>query len=120
MKYLTGTTRTGEALRFASENVYDSIQRDSESAVGGEPVKAAIVITDGRAQDDVVEPADQLRSLGVIVYAVGVTNFIDVDQLLQITGGSQQRVFTVESFEKLDQPFSAVLTKELCKTTYGK
>lgn len=58
--------------------------------------------------------------MGVIVYAVGVTNFIDMEQLLEITGGVQQRVFTVETFEELDQPFSALLAKELCKTTYRK
>ena len=35
------------------------------------PVQIVILITDGKSQDSVQEPAQRLRSQGVIVFAVG-------------------------------------------------
>lgn len=35
------------------------------------PVQIAILITDGKSQDSVQEPAQKLRGQGVVVFAVG-------------------------------------------------
>ena len=35
------------------------------------PVQIVILITDGKSQDSVQEPAQRLRSQGVVVFAVG-------------------------------------------------
>jgi len=78
--------------------------------------KIIIVITDGQAQDDVIAPATKLRNDGIIIFAVGVTNLINVDELNSIAG-SPQRVFTVESFDKLNDTLSTIITREFCKTT---
>lgn len=58
-----------------------------------------VVITDGRAQDDVEVAAQNAWSAGVEVYAIGVTNLIDPDQLLEIANFRKDHVFHVEDFE---------------------
>lgn len=58
-----------------------------------------IVITDGEAQDSVVEPAQVLRDSGVIIFSVGVYG-ANRTQLEEISGNSSQ-VFQVENFDLL-------------------
>lgn len=89
-----------------------------DSAHGGRPNTAevhqvAIVITDGRAQDAVAEPAARARKAGVTMYAVGVTNHIQESQLEEIAGNAS-RVFIVGAFKDLNTKLRAVIQKELC------
>lgn len=112
IEYLTGTTLTGQALELARN-------KGLEGARGSPARKIIVVITDGQAQDDVVGPAMKLKNDGIIVFAVGVTNLINVNELNSIAG-SPQRVFTVESFDKLNETLSTLITRELCKTTIRK
>lgn len=53
---------------------------------------------------------------GVQIFAVGVTNEIDVDQLQDITG-YLQRVYTVQTFEELTVELSARITLEAVRET---
>jgi hypothetical protein len=46
--------------------------------------KVVLVVTDGQSQDDVSEPAQRLRDAHVMVYAIGVTNLVNVHQLHQV------------------------------------
>lgn len=75
------------------------------------------MITDGQSQDDVSEPSQLLRDADVMVYAIGVTNLVNVHQLHQMTG-NPVRVFTVESFEQLDRALADSLTWSMCKTEF--
>lgn len=112
IQYLSGTTLTGQAIELAGSKGFTG-------ARGGTIRKIMVVITDGQSQDDVGQPATKLKNDGVIVYAVGVTNLINVDEL-NLIAGTPQRVFTVESFDKLDETLSKLITQEFCKVTIRK
>lgn len=58
----------GLALTFILEN---SFKPESGSRAG--VPKIAILITDGKSQDDVAPPAQGLRSAGIEVFAIGTT-----------------------------------------------
>ncbi|XP_059508798.1 collagen alpha-6(VI) chain-like [Stegostoma tigrinum] len=93
MQKIASDTHTGKALNFAVDYF--------DEAEGGRPnvPQYLIVITDGRAQDEVLQPATAIRNKGIIVVAVGVGN-IDYKQLLEI-GGSQDKVHSIENFDLL-------------------
>uniref|UniRef100_A0AC34GTU8 Uncharacterized protein n=1 Tax=Panagrolaimus sp. ES5 TaxID=591445 RepID=A0AC34GTU8_9BILA len=110
IKYQSGATNTGNALQFALENGF-------QGARGGTVPRVVIVITDGQSQDNVAEPAQRLRDAHVMIYAIGVTNLVNVHQLHQMTG-NPLRVFTVESFDELDQSLAESLTWDMCKTEF--
>lgn len=66
IKYPGYTTKTGAALKMAGERLFNNVR-------GGVP-RVLIVITDGRAGDDVRAPAEALRNKGVIIFSVGLGN----------------------------------------------
>jgi hypothetical protein len=79
---------------------------------------AGVIITDGQAQDEVLSAAQALRTADVRMYAVGVTNLVDINQLYQITG-TAARVFLVDAFDRLDEPLSRLIAREMCKYHFG-
>uniref|UniRef100_A0A914UKK0 Uncharacterized protein n=1 Tax=Plectus sambesii TaxID=2011161 RepID=A0A914UKK0_9BILA len=108
--YLSGATSTGAALQFTLDSLF-------AEARGGDIPKVAVVITDGQSQDDVSRPAQHLKDAQVLPYAIGVTDLVNVNELYQITGNAA-RVFTVDTFDKLDESLSAAITLEMCKTEF--
>ncbi|KAG8007853.1 Collagen alpha-1(VII) chain [Nibea albiflora] len=63
LNYKGGNTRTGAGLKFVADNFFHpTSSRDVQ--------KITILITDGKSQDNVQEPAQKLRSQGVHVFAV--------------------------------------------------
>lgn len=62
--YLTGGTHTGAAIQFAHDNVITPGARSDVRVV-------MVILTDGSSFDDVVTPSDNLRAVGVDVFAVG-------------------------------------------------
>ncbi|CAJ0941897.1 unnamed protein product, partial [Mesorhabditis belari] len=110
ISFLSGATNTGQALRFA-------LDKGFEGARGGNVPKVVVVVTDGQSQDDVASPSQLLRDAHILVYAIGVTNLVNVHQLHQMAG-NPQRVFTVESFEQLDKTLADALTWDMCKTEF--
>lgn len=110
INFLSGATNTGQALKLA-------LERGFHGARGGDIPKVAVVVTDGQSQDEVSEPAQVLRDAHITVYAIGVTNLVNVHQLHQITG-NPVRVFTVESFDQLDKSLADSLTWDMCKTEF--
>uniref|UniRef100_A0A915PXJ4 ZP domain-containing protein n=1 Tax=Setaria digitata TaxID=48799 RepID=A0A915PXJ4_9BILA len=110
IKYLSGATNTGAALRFVLERVF-------QDARGGGIPKVAVVVTDGQSQDSVAEVSQQLRDAHVMMYAIGVTNLVNVHQLHQIAG-NPARVLTVESFDELSRTLADSLTWDMCKTEF--
>lgn len=77
IKYLSGATNTGKALEFALENGF-------QGARSGSVPKVVILLTDGQSQDEVAEAAQRLRDSQVLIYAIGVTNLVNVHQLHQV------------------------------------
>ncbi|XP_061110455.1 vWFA and Collagen domain-containing protein [Conger conger] len=71
--HLGGSTRTGRAIRFAVEHVFP--------APPGARRRAAVVVTDGRSQDDVVDAALEARSQNIVLFAVGVGREVTSSEL---------------------------------------
>lgn len=108
LEYYTGTTRTGNAIMIAQTDLFPH-------ARGGKIPKIAVVITDGQSQDLVKRPSEMLRDDDVTLYAVGVTDEVNVDELLQITGDPGKK-FTVAGYDELDDKMIEVITGRMCKT----
>uniref|UniRef100_A0A915K1N4 VWFA domain-containing protein n=1 Tax=Romanomermis culicivorax TaxID=13658 RepID=A0A915K1N4_ROMCU len=75
--------------------------------------RVAIVITDGRSQDNVTEPALDARRSNVLIFAVGVTDHVLESELIQIAG-SRERTFIVEQFTDLNTRLRSLIQKTLC------
>ncbi|XP_060706236.1 collagen alpha-6(VI) chain-like [Hemiscyllium ocellatum] len=107
IQQLGGGTLTGKALTFAA-NYFDE-------AKGGRPdvPQYLVVITDGEAQDEVLQPAKAIRDKGVTVFAVGVFN-ANSTQLLEIAG-EPEKVYYVEDFKSLEETGQQLLW-EICSS----
>lgn len=111
LPYHGGGTNTGAALNFTLQEVFIR-ERGSRKELGVQQV--AVVITDGKSQDDVSSPAANLRRAGVTVYAVGVKD-ADKAQLDQIASyPTNKHTFIVDSFSKL-KTLEASLQRILCQ-----
>ncbi|KAL0985323.1 hypothetical protein UPYG_G00155470 [Umbra pygmaea] len=110
LSYRGGGTNTGEALDFARNEMFIKNQ-GSRKDEGVQQV--AIVITDGKSQDNVTSPATALRRAGVTVYAVGIKE-ADKNELTRIASHPPRKyVLSVESFADL-KTLEKSLTKSLC------
>uniref|UniRef100_A0A671U572 VWFA domain-containing protein n=1 Tax=Sparus aurata TaxID=8175 RepID=A0A671U572_SPAAU len=103
-------TNTGAALNYARDNVFIKA-RGSRKEQGVQQV--AVVITDGKSQDDVSTAAADLRRAGVTIYAIGVkeANKALLDQMASYP--HNKHVFNVDNFEKL-KGLELSLQKSLC------
>ncbi|XP_073703863.1 collagen alpha-6(VI) chain [Garra rufa] len=114
--YRGGGTSTGEALKFAKNYLFTKT-RGSRKALGVKQI--AVVITDGKSEDDVTAPAAELRRLGVTVYALGVKN-ASVEELKRIGSyPDREFVFNVDSFQMLTS-LEKSLRKSLCKVVVDR
>lgn len=95
IQYPSGGTSTGAALRKARENLFTGTQdRDDKPNV-------CIVITDGKADDDIVEEAERLRNLAkTTIFAIGVGKNFDKGELEDMAG-NKRNVYTAD-FSKLE------------------
>lgn len=110
LPYHGGGTNTGAALNFTHERVFIK-ERGSRKERGVQQV--AVVITDGKSQDNVSIAAANLRRAGVTVYAVGVKD-ANEDQLKEMVSyPTNKYMFPVDSFLKLKQ-LEQSLQKALC------
>ena len=78
----------------------------SNSSKSQAALSVAIVITDGRPQDDQVYPAEEMASLakgdGIAIYTIGIGNHINVTQLQNIaTAPHETHAFLSDNFEHL-------------------
>ncbi|XP_071324339.1 collagen alpha-6(VI) chain-like isoform X2 [Trachinotus anak] len=110
LPYNGGGTRTGAALKFTRENVFTK-QRGSRKDKGVQQV--AVVITDGESQDNVSQPAAELRRAGVTVYSVGVKDANEAQLVEMASYPPKKHVFIVDSFVKL-KSLEQSLQKILC------
>lgn len=111
LPYTGGGTKTGAALEFTQQKVFVR-EKGSRKELGVQQV--AVVITDGKSQDDVADPAAGLRRTGVTVYAVGVKD-ADKAQLEQIASyPANKHTFIVDSFSKL-KTLESILQRSLCQ-----
>ncbi|XP_030605327.1 collagen alpha-6(VI) chain-like isoform X2 [Archocentrus centrarchus] len=110
LPYRKGGTNTGAALRFTLKNIFTD-EKGSRKDVP----KIALVITDGKSQDNVSDAAIALRRAGVTVYAVGIKEANETELLEMASYPKSKYVFTVDSFIKL-KPLTETLQTTLCNT----
>lgn len=110
LPYQGGGTFTGAALKFARENVFIK-EKGSRKDKGVQQV--AVVITDGKSQDNVTNEAAFLRRAGVTVYSIGVRNANREELVEMASYPPKKHVFTVDNFALL-KSVEQSLTKTLC------
>ncbi|XP_070690878.1 collagen alpha-6(VI) chain-like [Pempheris klunzingeri] len=111
MRQMNEGTLTGKAITEVSK--YFDVSR------GGRPAlrQRLIVITDGKAHDEVKGPAKALRDKKVEIYAIGVDEAVTT-QLIDISGSSD-RVYNERNFDALKDLENKV-TLKLCESDCKK
>ncbi|KAJ7341667.1 hypothetical protein JRQ81_006106, partial [Phrynocephalus forsythii] len=92
--YKGGNTMTGEAIDYLIKNTFT----ESAGARRGFP-KVAVIITDGKSQDEVEIPARELRSTGVEVFSLGIKAADAKELKLIASQPSLKHVFNVANFD---------------------
>ncbi|KTG31096.1 hypothetical protein cypCar_00004719, partial [Cyprinus carpio] len=108
LPYKGGNTLTGLALTYILENSFKP-----ESGARSNVPKIGILITDGKSQDDVIPPAQSLRSAGVELFAIGVKN-ADENELKAIASEPEEtHVYNVADFSIMSTIVDG-LTSKVC------
>uniref|UniRef100_A0A8C9U3P7 Collagen type XIV alpha 1 chain n=1 Tax=Scleropages formosus TaxID=113540 RepID=A0A8C9U3P7_SCLFO len=109
LPYKGGNTLTGLALN----NILEYSFKPESGARPGVP-KIAILITDGKSQDDVIPPAQSLREAGIEVFSIGVKN-ADENELKAIASPPEDtHVYNVADFSAMGTIIDS-LTRALCE-----
>lgn len=109
IRYPRGGTRTGAALSYAYSRLLATSRKGRS--------KIAIVMTDGRSQDNVRGPANLMRRRGVKIFCLGIGRRYSMGQLLQMSG-NRRNVFTAD-FKSLGSVVRAIKQKA-CKGEKAK
>lgn len=112
LPYMGGGTQTGLGLDFMLNKHFVEA---AGSRSGQKVPQIAVVITDGKSQDNVKSHADDLKRKGIILYAIGIKE-ADEDQLKEIANEPySQHVYSVSDFAAL-QGISQNIIQTLCTT----
>ncbi len=112
LPYMGGGTHTGEGLDFMLKKHFVEA---AGSRAGQNVPQIAVVITDGKSQDNVESHAQDLKKRGIVVYAIGIKD-ADEDQLKEIANEPHsQHVYSVSDFAAL-QGISQSIVQTLCTT----
>ncbi|KAG8440073.1 hypothetical protein GDO86_006026 [Hymenochirus boettgeri] len=105
--YKGGNTKTGNALAFLAERVFNpSISREDAA-------KIVLLITDGKSGDLVEDKAMLLQDKGVTIFAVGIKN-ADKNELMKIVSEpAEEHFILVKDFEFLDS-FLPKIIRRIC------
>lgn len=108
--YLTGGTFTGKALEYAF-SIFQTHGRK-----GSDIAKYLFVITDGdsRQAKQIEKAIGKIKGLGIDVIAIGVGSGVHSEELRLIAGGNLAKVFSVSSFEQLDQALISRMVENIC------
>uniref|UniRef100_A0A3B3V773 Collagen alpha-1(XXI) chain n=1 Tax=Poecilia latipinna TaxID=48699 RepID=A0A3B3V773_9TELE len=99
INYLGGNTQTGRAIKFAVDHVFSASQRVSQVKN-----RIAVVVTDGKSQDDVVDASMEARAQGITVFAVGVGSEITTSELISIANKpSSTYVLYAQDYTNIDR-----------------
>ncbi|KAK2854621.1 hypothetical protein Q7C36_006490 [Tachysurus vachellii] len=101
-----GNTNTGKALSFMSP-----LFKEAKKTRDNKVQEILIVITDGKSDDSVKEPAVQLREQGVTIYAIGVKD-ANKEELFEMAD-DQKRVYFVTNYDALN-PLKETIVKDIC------
>ncbi|XP_056421730.1 collagen alpha-1(XXI) chain [Hyla sarda] len=107
IEYLGGNTRTGNAIQFAVDNLFARSLRPL--------TKIAIVLTDGKSQDDVKYIAEEARRNKITLFAIGVGSEIEESELRAIANKpSSTYVFYVEDYIAISR-IREIMKQKLCE-----
>lgn len=108
--FMGGNTNTGTAIKFATDKVFELSER-GPSGVS----RIAIVLTDGKSQDEVLKAAEAARKKGVILFAIGVGPETEEVELRAIANKPfSTYVFSVEDYEAISRIIQ-VIRQKLCE-----
>ncbi|XP_016146306.1 collagen alpha-1(XXI) chain-like [Sinocyclocheilus grahami] len=109
--YLGGNTRTGRAIKFATDHVFGMPNRTSQSPRN----RIAVVLTDGRSQDDVEDAAMEARAQNIVLFAVGVGNEITNSELVSMANKPPSTyVLHVEDYKSIASIWD-LMEQKLCE-----
>uniref|UniRef100_A0A671S021 Collagen alpha-1(XXI) chain n=1 Tax=Sinocyclocheilus anshuiensis TaxID=1608454 RepID=A0A671S021_9TELE len=109
ISYLGGNTQTGRAIKFAVDHVFASSQRSEVKN------RIAVVVTDGKSQDDVMDASVESRAQGIKVFAVGVGTEITTSELVTIANKPEgEYVLYAEDYTNIDRIRDA-MEQKLCE-----
>uniref|UniRef100_A0A8C6Z3V7 Collagen alpha-1(XXI) chain n=1 Tax=Nothoprocta perdicaria TaxID=30464 RepID=A0A8C6Z3V7_NOTPE len=105
--YLGGNTKTGRAIQFAYDHLFAKSSRFL--------TKIAVVLTDGKSQDEVKDVAAEARKNKITLFAIGVGSEIEEDELKAIANKpSSTYVFYVEDYIAISR-IKEVIKQKLCE-----
>ncbi|CAG5927553.1 unnamed protein product [Menidia menidia] len=110
LRYGGGNTKTGKGISYVLQELFqESLGMRQDVA------HVLVLITDGRAQDDVMPPSRIARALGVSVLTIGVSN-ADMEELKKIAvPTSYKNIFyspTFEDFPSIEREFIGSICSE--------
>ncbi|CAN9499907.1 unnamed protein product [Ophioblennius macclurei] len=112
IQYMGGNTRTGTAINFATDKLFGLSERGPLGVS-----RIAVVLTDGKSQDEVVKAAEVARKKGVILFAIGVGSATEGAELKDIANKpSSTYVFSVEDYKAISRIIQ-VIRQKLCEET---
>ncbi|XP_076809872.1 E-selectin-like [Clavelina lepadiformis] len=109
------TTNTGKALDYVNFEIFKRRNGERRKAKN-----VVLVITDGRATDDVLGPAKKLREKATI-FALGIEpdsnfDYVDLDELREVAGSFKNVMFVRRGYEGLTKEIADHVMKHLCDT----
>lgn len=109
IQYLGGNTQTGKAIQFALDYLFAKSSRFL--------TKIAVVLTDGKSQDEVKEAAEAARDNKITLFAIGVGVETEEEELRAIANKpSSTYVFYVEDYIAISK-IREVMKQKLCEGT---
>ncbi|XP_053880420.1 collagen alpha-1(XXI) chain isoform X2 [Malaclemys terrapin pileata] len=107
IQYLGGNTRTGRSIQFSIDHLFAKSSRFL--------TKIAVVLTDGKSQDEVKDAAAEARKNKITLFAIGVGSEIEEDELRAIANKpSSTYVFYVEDYIAISR-IREVIKQKLCE-----
>uniref|UniRef100_A0A665X9I1 Collagen alpha-1(XXI) chain n=1 Tax=Echeneis naucrates TaxID=173247 RepID=A0A665X9I1_ECHNA len=112
IEYMGGNTRTGAAIKFATDKLFGLSERGPHGIS-----RIAVVLTDGKSQDEVLKAAEAARKKGVILFAIGVGSETEAAELRYIANKPYSTyVFSVEDYKAISRIIQ-VIRQKLCEET---
>ncbi|XP_035799915.2 collagen alpha-1(XXI) chain isoform X2 [Amphiprion ocellaris] len=112
IEYMGGNTRTGAAIKFATDKLFGLSERGPAGVS-----RIAVVLTDGKSQDEVLKAAEAARKKGVILFAIGVGSETEEAELRDIANKPfSTYTFSVEDYKAISRIIQ-VIRQKLCEET---
>ncbi|KAJ3609661.1 hypothetical protein NHX12_024177 [Muraenolepis orangiensis] len=112
IRYIGGNTMTGDAISYTTQNVF--VERNGARARAKGIQRVAILVTDGRSQDYVLEPSKEAAASGIRVFAVGIGEALKVELEEIAAEPKNAHVFHVADFNAIDK-LRGRLRRRLCE-----